>query len=371
MTTATSIPLVNLKRQVDNHRDAFQAVFDNLLTRTDFVGGNAVGEFEAEFAKFCNAKYAVGVGNGTDALYLIFMALNLKPGDEVITTAMSFIATAEIFKPLGLKPVFVDICPNTYNIDPEKVKAAITPKTKAILPVHLYGQPADMVSLQAIADEYNLILIEDSAQAHGSELNGKRAGSMGFAAGFSFYPGKNLGAFGDGGAVTTNDEAFAERVRMLANHGRLTKYEHSDEGVNSRLDTFQAGILSVKLKLKTDWNAKRRHWASLYNELLADVSDITLPSVAENAESVFHLYVIQIEKRDALLEHLHKEGVFAGIHYPIPLHLQPAFKHLGYAEGAFPHSEQLGNQCLSLPLFPELTEDEVQAVAKAVKAFFQ
>ena len=371
MTTVTSsIPLVNLKRQVASLKPEFEAAFAGLLERTDFVGGQAVDDFEAAFANFCQAKHAIGVGNGTDALYLIFRALELKPGDEVITTAMSFIATAEIFKPLGIKPVFADIDPQTYNLAPEKVAAAITPKTKAILPVHLYGQPADIEPLQSLAEQHGLILIEDAAQAHGAEYQGNRVGSLAKAAAFSFYPGKNLGAFGDGGAITTNDDVLAERVRMLANHGRQTKYEHTMEGVNSRLDTFQASILSIKLAHMDRWNSQRRERAQLYAELLADVSEIQLPQVMPDRASVFHLYVIQTAERDKLLDYLHGQGIYAGIHYPIPLHLQPAFQHLGYQKGDFPVSEKLGSECLSLPLFPEMTDDEVRTVCDAVHRFF-
>ncbi len=371
MTVKTNIPLVNLKRQIEQHYAEFEQSFKNVAEKTDFVGGAAVGELEKAFAQYCQAKHCVGVGNGTDALYLIFKALGLKPGDEVITTAMSFIATAEILSPLGIKVVFADIDPETYTLDPEKVRPLINKNTKALLPVHLYGQPADLSGLQKLADEHGLLLIEDAAQAHGAEFEGKRIGSLGVAAGFSFYPGKNLGAFGDGGAITTNDAELAEKIRMLANHGRLTKYEHAIEGVNSRLDTFHAGILLTKLKYLDGWNTARRQWAALYHELLADIPEITLPKVAGNRTHVYHLYVIQTARRDELLEFLHKEGIFAGIHYPVPLHLQPAFQHLGHKTGDFPAAEKLGRECLSLPIFPELLEDEVRIVAEAVRRFFK
>lgn len=371
MTVKTNIPLVNLKRQIEQHAAEFEQCYKNMVEKTDFVGGAAVGELEKAFAGYCQAKYCIGVGNGTDALELIFRALDFKPGDEVITTAMSFIATAEVLSPLGLVAVFADIDPETYTLDPAKVKPLITSRTKALLPVHLYGQPADLEPLQKLCDEHGLVLIEDAAQAHGSEYQGKRIGSIGKAAGFSFYPGKNLGAFGDGGAVTTNDPELAERIRMLANHGRLTKYEHSIEGVNSRLDTFQAAVLNVKLKYLDGWNQARAKWAALYNELLADIPELTLPTIGPDRSHVFHLYVLQTARRDELLAFLQEQGIFAGIHYPIPLHLQPAFRYLEYEQGAFPVAEKLGNQCISLPLFPELTEGEVREVADAVHRFFK
>lgn len=370
MTVLASIPLVNLKRQIDNLRPEFETVFQNLLEKTDFVGGKAVTEFESEFARYCQAEYCIGVGNGTDALYLIFRALGLKPGDEVIVPAMTFIATAEILPPLGLKPVFADIDPLTYTLDVNEVAKKITAKTRAIMPVHLYGQPADLAPLADLAAKHKLYLVEDAAQAHGSEYQGKRIGSFGIAAGFSFYPGKNLGAFGDGGAVTTSDAVLADKIRTLANHGRLTKYEHAEAGVNSRLDTFQAAVLGIKLRHLDDWNRQRNSRAELYNQLLSDIPQLRLPHRKEDRTHVYHLYVVQTARRDELLQYLTDRGVFAGIHYPIPLHLQPAFRQLEYKKGDFPVSETLGNECLSLPLFPELTDDEVRTVADAVRAFF-
>jgi dTDP-4-amino-4,6-dideoxygalactose transaminase len=370
MSVKTAIPLVNLKRQIEAHREEFQQNFQALLEKTDFIGGKSVGEFESAFAAYCGVPYCVGVGNGTDALAIIFRALDLEPGDEVITTPMSFMATAEVLSPLGLKVVFADIDPDTYTLSPETVAPLINAKTKALLPVHLYGQPAYMAGLSTLAEKHQLKIIEDCAQAHGARFNGQRAGSLGYAAAFSFYPGKNLGAFGDGGGIVTSDAEFAKKVRMLANHGRLSKYEHLMEGVNSRLDTFQASVLLTKLKYLDDWNAARQRWAGLYNQLLGDILELTLPKVGENRESVYHLYVVQTSRRDELLAHLQAEGIGAGIHYPIPLHLQPGLRYLGYQAGDFPVAEQLASQCLSLPLFPELTEDEVQTVASAVRRFF-
>ncbi len=371
MSVKTNIPLVNLKRQVEAHRAEFERDFQALLEKTDFIGGKAVGEFEAAFAAYCRASYCVGVGNGTDALSIIFRALELQPGDEVITTPMSFMATAEILSPLGLRAVFADIDPQTYTLDPKTVAPLIGPKTRVLLPVHLYGQPADMAGLNAVASQHNLKVIEDCAQVHGAEFQGKRAGTLGFASAFSFYPGKNLGAFGDGGGIVTHDEAFAQKVRMLANHGRLSKYEHLIEGVNSRLDTFHASVLLTKLKYLDEWNGLRQRWANLYSEMLAGIPGLVLPQLGEDRTHVYHLFVVQTPLRDELLQFLQAEGIAAGIHYPIPLHLQPGLQYLGYQAGDFPIAEQLAQQCLSLPLFPELTEGEVQTVAAAVRQFFQ
>ncbi len=370
MAVKTSIPLVNLKRQAARYSDAFRESFEQLLDKADYIGGDSVSRFEAAFAAYCGADYAIGVGNGTDALYLIFKALGLKPGDEVITATMSFIATAEIFAPLGVKVVFADIDPLTYTLDPAQVQSLINANTKAILPVHLYGQPADLSALKALADAHGLFLIEDAAQAHGSEFNGQRIGSWGHAAAFSFYPGKNLGAMGDGGGITTSDPALADKIRMLANHGRLTKYEHACEGVNSRLDTLQASILLTKLAELDDWNARRQELAAFYDRALQSVSGVTLPRVGDNRSHVYHLYVLQTEKRDELLAFLQVQGVQAGIHYPIPLHLQPAFQYLNYQKGEFPISERLAEQCLSLPLCPDLIDAEAQFVVAQVQAFF-
>lgn len=370
MTVVSAIPLVNLKRQVEQLRPELEQAFANLLEKTDFVGGQAVKAFESNFARYCQAQHCIGVGNGTDALYLIFRALGLEPGSEVIVPAMTFIATAEVLSPLGLKPVFADIDPVTYTLNPAHVETLITPKTRAIMPVHLYGQPADLKPLKALAEKHGLMLVEDAAQAHGAEYQGQRIGSFGNAAGFSFYPGKNLGAFGDGGGVVTHDETLAGKIRTLANHGSVTKYEHVVEGVNSRLDTLQAAILDIKLAHLDAGNQKRREWAALYTELLKDVPELTLPKTAADRSHVFHLYVVQYERRDDLLKALQEKGIFGGIHYPVPLHLQPAFAYLGHRSGEFPVAETLGRNCLSLPMFPELTEDEVHTIAKVVRGFF-
>lgn len=371
MTLKTSIPLVNLQRQGQKYHQAFQASFDSLLSKADFIGGASVEQFEAAFAQYCGTQHCVGVGNGTDALYLIFKALGLKPGDEVITCTMSFVATAEIFAPLGVKVVFADIDPDTYTLDAQQTASLITAKTKAILPVHLYGQPADLVALKQLADQHGLFLVEDAAQAHGAEYAGKRVGSWGHAAAFSFYPGKNLGAFGDAGGVTTQDPELANKIRMLANHGRLTKYEHALEGVNSRLDTLQASILLTKLGHLDEWNAHRNEIASFYNEALASIPQVQRPQLGRERTHVYHLYVVQTAQRDELVQFLNAEGIQAAIHYPIPLHLQPAFRYLGYSAGTFPNAEKLSQQCLSLPICPDLSIEEAKIIAEAIKRFFR
>lgn len=370
MQTQNQIPLVNLKRQVEKLYPEFLKDFQALLEKTDFIGGASVTAFEQAFASYCQAQHCIGVGNGTDALNLIFKALELEPGDEVITPAMSFIATAETLNPLGLKVVFADIDPKTYTLNPDQVKSLITPRTKALLPVHLYGHPADLAGLSQLSKTHNLHLIEDAAQAHGSDYAGKRIGSWGTAAAFSFYPGKNLGAFGDAGGITTNDEALADKIRMIANHGRLSKYEHQMEGINSRLDTVQASVLLTKLQHLDAGNQCRQQIAKLYDSELSAIPELTLPEIGENRTHVYHLYVIKTAYRDELLNHLNQQGIQAGIHYPIPLHLQPAFSYLGYKKGEFPESEMLASQCLSLPICPELKEEEAMEIIATVQKFF-
>ncbi|MBX2859798.1 MAG: DegT/DnrJ/EryC1/StrS family aminotransferase [Vampirovibrio sp.] len=371
-----TIPLVNLQRQIAQHRPALDAAMAAVLDRGDFIKGGAVAEFEKAFAAFCGTEYCIGVGNGTDALAMILEALDIgamgiSSRDEVILPAMSFIATVEPVSRLGAMPVLVDIDPHTYTLCPLQVKDALSPTTKAVIPVHLYGQPAEMAPLMKLAKDHPFHLIEDSAQAHGATCNTQTIGSLGIAGAFSFYPGKNLGAFGDGGAVTTSDPNLAEKVRMLANHGRQKKYEHDMVGTNSRLDTLQAAILNVKLPHLADWNTARAQWAALYNELLAGIDEIDLPKTGADRTHVYHLYVIQTPHRDALMAHLKEQGIHTGIHYPIPLHLQPAYHHLGYKQGRFPVSEALAARCLSLPMFPEMTEQEIHTVAREVRSFYE
>jgi dTDP-4-amino-4,6-dideoxygalactose transaminase len=297
-------------------------------------------------------------------VHLALLAVGIKPGDEVITTAHTFIATAEPISLIGARPVFVDIDPLTYNLDPNRVEAAITPRTKVILPVHLYGQPAQMEPLRDIASSHGLWLIEDAAQAHAAEYDGKRCGSIGDLACFSFYPGKNLGAYGDAGAITSNDESLLARLRMLRDHGRTTKYEHEEIGYPERIDALQAAILGAKLPHLERWTEARRAHAQLYNELLSG-SSIT-PFESPNVRHVYHLYVIRTPHRDAMLEHLHSKGIGAGIHYPVPLHRQPAYLKQGYGEVHLPITEQAAGEIISLPMYPELSREQIEYIVQAV-----
>ena len=332
--------------------------------------GPAVRRFEEAFATFCGVQQCIGVSNGTAALELALRALDVAPGDEVITVSHTFIATAEAISNVGAKPVFVDIDPATYTMDAQAVAAAITPATRVLLPVHLYGQPAQMHELNQVATAHGLAVIEDAAQAHGATWQGAPAGSLATVACFSFYPGKNLGAYGDAGAVTTNDEAIAERVRLLRNHGRRSKYIHDVVGTNERIDTLQAAILDAKLPYLAGWTAARQRLAARYNDLLAEC-EMVLPVVANEATSAWHLYVIRAPRRDALLTYLKAQGIEAGIHYPVPLHLQPAYANLGYRQGDFPVTEAVADSCLSLPLYPEMTNSQQEYVVEQIHAFLE
>lgn len=363
-----SIPLVDLHAQYLSIQPAIDAAIQEIISTSSFVMGPAVREFEAAFAQFCHVAHCIGVSNGTAALELALRALEIGPGDEVITASHTFIATAEAISNVGAKPVFVEIQPDTYNLDPAAVAAAITPATRAIVPVHIYGQPADMSAIMALAAEYQLAVVEDAAQAHGATWQGKPTGGLGTIACFSFYPGKNLGAYGDAGAVTTDDPTLAERVRLLRNHGRRSKYVHDVIGTNERIDTLQAAILAAKLPHLAAWTSKRQALAAHYNTLLAD-SDLVLPVVAAEATAAWHLYVIRTAQRDELLNHLQAHGVGAGIHYPVPLHLQPAYAHLGYQQGDLPITEEVANSCLSLPLYPELTTAQQTRIADLILNF--
>jgi dTDP-4-amino-4,6-dideoxygalactose transaminase len=365
-----TIPLVDLKAQYLSIKDEIDAAIQRVVDSAGFIMGPDVRAFEGEFARFCGVRYAVGVDSGTAALHLAFLSCDIGPGDEVITTPHTFIATIGMLGRVGARPVFVDIDPRTYNMDPAKIEAAITERTKAILPVHLYGQPAEMDPILEIADKHGLKVIEDAAQAHGAEYKGRRAGSMGHVAIFSFYPGKNLGAYGDAGAVVTDDGEIAEKVRLLRNHGRRDKYEHLLQGFNYRIDTLQAAILRAKLAHLGEWNEARRRRAAAYRELLGNL-DLVLPYEAEHVRAVYHLFVVRLQERDALLEYLKDRGISTGIHYPIPLHLQPACRHLGYKEGDFPITEECALQVLSLPMYAELTQTQIQEVVRAIKEFLE
>lgn len=362
-----NIPLLDLKLQYQNLKPEIDAAIARVIANTSFIGGKEVSGFEATFAAYQQTEYCVGVASGTAAIYLTLQALGIGQGDEVITTPHTFIATVEPIVALGATPVFVDIDPATFNIDPAKIEAAITERTKVIMPVHLYGQIAPMDAIMAIAEKHGLKVVEDAAQAHGATYQGKRAGAWGETACFSFFPGKNLGAYGDAGAVCTNDPALAKAIARLRDHGRTSKYEHAEIGYGERLDALQAAILGAKLPHLDDWNAARRRHASFYDSALAEVNGICPPAVMRDAEHVYHIYCVAVSgDRDAILARLQERGIGAGIHYPIPLHLQPALRSLGVDEGAFPHAERAAQTIISLPIYPEMTGDQLQYVVDSL-----
>src|SRR5439155_9451192 len=361
-----SVPFLDLKRQClpieAEIRDAFHRVLDSC----HFASGPFVEAFEAEFARYCGVRHCVCVNSGTSALHLAIIACGVGAGDEVITVPFTFISTVWAISYVGAKPVFVDIEPNAYTMETSQVEKAITARTRAILPVHLYGQMTDLTPLKQICERHNLALIEDAAQAHGAEYFGQRAGSIGRVGCFSFYPTKNLGAFGEGGAITTDNDAIAERVRVLRDHAQSTKYRHEEVGFNYRMDGLQAALLSVKLRYLDRWNSARRELATRYQEILADTS-LTLPKEADSRRHVWHLYVVRHPQRDRLREALAEAEIETGLHYPIPIHLQPAYCHLRHHTGNFPVTEGAARDCLSLPLYPELTEEEQIRVADGIK----
>lgn len=360
------IPLVDLKAQYDSIWEDVDSAIQSVIDRTGFIMGEPVPSFEEVYATYCDSRFAIGLNSGTSALHLAFLTCGVGPGDEVITVPNTFIASTEMLGWMGAKPVWVDIDPRTNNIDPNQIEAAITDRTKAIMPIHLYGQPADMDPILEIAGRHGLKVIEDAAQAHGASYKDRRIGSIGDVACFSFYPGKNLGAYGDAGAFVTDDEEIADRARLLRNHGRTEKYTHEIEGFNYRIDTLQAAILHAKLPYLDDWNHARRRNASRYRELLAD-ADLILPFEPDYAQGVYHLFVVRVKDRDRVLQDLRSRGIKCGVHYPIPLHLQPAYEHLGYREGDYPHAEAAARQVLSLPMYPELTDDQIERVCRTLR----
>lgn len=363
-----SIPLVDLKAQYRSIKDDIDAAVARVLENASFILGDEVEAFERAFAAYCGTSYAVGVSSGTDALHLALIAYGVGPGDEVITTPFTFIATTAAISHVGATPVFVDIDERTYNIDPTRIEAAITPRTKAILPVDLYGQPADMDLIMEIAERHGLRVIEDACQAAGASYRGRKAGSLGHVGCFSFYPAKNLGAAGDGGMLTTNDEEIAQKVRNLRDHGRISKYSHGAIGYTYRLDGLQAAILGAKLSHLDDWNQARRRHARTYNALL-DGTEVILPQEAEGSHTIYHVYALRVPRRDELLEFLRAKGIGASIHYPLPVHLQPAYAALGIPKGSFPVAETCADSELSLPLYPEMTREQIEEVVAAVKDF--
>jgi dTDP-4-amino-4,6-dideoxygalactose transaminase len=362
------IPLVDLGAQHRQLETELQAAVQRVFQRSSFVSGPEVERFEAEFASYLNATSCVAVSSGTAALHLVLHALEIGPGDEVITVPNTFIATAEAISAVGARTVFVDVDPIAYTMDPTQVERAITVRTRAILPVHLYGQPADLDPLTAIARRYKLTIIEDACQAHGAEYKGRKAGTLGAAGCFSFYPSKNLGACGEGGAVVTSDPDLAERIRLLRNHGSVSKYEHCFPGYNFRMEGLQGAFLAVKLKYLDEWNERRRMLAQHYDRLFSG-SGVVTPTEMPYAKHVYHLYVIQAENREALRRRLAEQDIETGLHYPIPLHLQEAYRSLGYRRGDFPVSERLAERALSLPMYPDLTFEAVEHVASPILEF--
>lgn len=365
--TESPIPLVDLGAQHAQVADEVAEGWAQVLDRTAFVNGPAVTAFEQEFAQFSDARNVVGVGNGTDAIEFALRALGVGPGDEAILPANTFIATAEAVARTGATPVLVDCTPDTALLDPDKVAAAVTERTKVVIPVHLYGQTAEVEKIAAVLPE-SVAIVEDAAQSQGARRNGRSSGTLGRIAATSFYPGKNLGAYGDAGAVITDDDELAETVRLLREHGSPRKYEHTILGFNSRLDTLQAVVLSAKLRRLAGWNESRRAAAARYDELLKGVDGVITPTVAAGNEPVWHLYVVQVPNRDEVLAKLHEAKIGAGIHYPVPVHLTAAFAHLGKGEGSFPVAEKLAGEILSLPLFAEITEEQQQRVVDVLTA---
>lgn len=362
------VPFLDLKVQYHSIKDEIAVALQNVLDKTAFAGGPFVAQFEEDFAAYCQTEFALGVGSGTSALWMALLSMDVGPGDEVITVPNTFIATAEAISYCGATPVFVDVDETTYNMDPNKLEAAITPKTKVIIPVHLFGQMADMDPIMAIAKKHNLMVIEDACQAHGAEYKGKRAGSIGDAGCFSFYPGKNLGAYGEAGAVVTSNADIDKKIRMLRDHGQSKKYYHDMVGWNARMDGFQGAVLSVKLKHIDNWNEMRRSNAKCYDGLLAGVEGVTNPIEKEYSKHVYHIYPIRVKNRDTVMASLSEKEIYTGIHYPIPVHLMDAYGHLNLGRGSFPIAENVADELVSLPMFPELTNEQVEFVASQIKA---
>jgi len=392
-----NVPFLDLKAQYKQIETEVIPAVSEAMAAGMFIGGPQVSGFEDEFAAFCDSKYCIGVGSGTDALRFALMAAGIGPGDAVITAPNTFIATTEAISQVGATPIFVDVDPKTYTMDPQKLaelmenykkpnlsheildrdersgfhrdKPNKPNRPRAIIPIHLYGQPADMDPILEIARQYDLVVIEDACQAHGAAYKNRKAGSLSMAGCFSFYPGKNLGAFGEAGAVVTQDEEMAQKIRMIRDHGQAQKYFHDLEGYNGRLDAIQAAVLRIKLKRLQGWNRSRRNNAALYTERLQDLSGITLPVEAEFAESVYHLYVILADNRDGLQKFLSEKSIATGLHYPLPLHLQKAYAHLGHKKGDFPVAEHTAERLLSLPMYPELTAEQIHYVCSSIKEF--
>jgi dTDP-4-amino-4,6-dideoxygalactose transaminase len=361
-----NVPLLDVVGQDYSLREEILERFQEVLASGRFVLGPAVEEFERAFAAYCDVAECVCVNTGTSALHLALCGLGVGPGDEVITTPLTFVATAWAISYVGATPVFVDVDPATRTLNPELLEAAVTTRTKAILPVHLYGQPADMGPILDIAEDHGLPVVEDACQAHGARYRGQRVGGLGAAGCFSFYPGKNLGAYGEGGALVTNNPALADEARVLRDHGQRKRYHHESIGYNYRMDALQGAVLSAKLPSLDGWNESRRRHASRYLELLAEFGGLTLPKTPDDRESVFHLFVVELAERDRAVQQLNRARVQTGLHYPVPVHLQPAYNGLGLGAGSFPESERIARRCLSLPMFPGLTDDQIGYVCEVL-----
>ncbi len=364
------VPFLDMKARHAPLREEFMRAIGEVIDSGVFAGGPIVEKFERDFAANCGTRFAVGVGSGTEALWLAMIAMGIGPGDEVITTPMTFAATVEAICLTGAKPVFVDIHDRTYTLDPAGLEDALTARTKAILPVHLFGQTADMDPILGIAGKRGIRVIEDAAQSHGAEYHGRRSGSLGDAGCFSFYPSKNLGAFGDGGAVVTDDEKIAQKIRVLRDHGQSEKNRHAIVGWNSRLDAIQAAVLSVKIRHLARENQTRREIARAYDQAFADMVDVLTPHARAGGNHVYHIYAIRVRNREALLRNFDAKGIGYSVHYPVPVHLQPAYRILGHSAGDFPVAERCANEFVSLPLFPEMTAEQFSFVADTVRETF-
>lgn len=364
------VPFLDLQAQYRNYKAAIDSAIQNVISETAFIRGKYVSDFENEFAKSYGVKHCIGVADGTSAIYIALKMLGIGQGDEVITTACTWISSSETITQAGAKPVFVDIERDYFTIDVSKIEEKMTPKTKAIVAVHLYGQAANMEAIKQICDKHKLFLIEDCAQSHFAEYNGKKAGLFGNVATFSFYPGKNLGAYGDAGAIITDDDQLAEKMRIYANHGSLVKHQHEMEGINSRLDGLQASILSAKLPFIHEWNEKRLQHALCYNEFLKDIPQVKCPEIRKNTKHIFHLYVVRVEKRNELKEFLEKNGIETQVHYPSPLPFLAAYKYLGHSEKDFPVAAEYAPAILSLPMYPELEKGQIDYVVSTIQAFY-
>lgn len=364
------VPFQDMKGRHVAEREAYLKVIGDVIDSGELAGGRYVEKFERDFATYCGVAHAVGVGSGTEALWLTLLAMGIGPGDEVITVPMSFVATVEAICLTGAKPVFVDIDPHTYTIDPSALHGALTHRTKAIIPVHLFGQPADMAPILEFAHQHGLRVIEDAAQAHGAECGGQKVGSIGDAGCFSFYPAKNLGAMGEAGAIVTDHKKLADRIQKLRNHGQSHKNSHALVGWNCRMDGIQGAVLSLKLQRLDHENQMRRGHARRYAEKLSDLSELDLPMEASGRSHVFHIYAIRTSARDRLTSHLRANQIEFGVHYPVPIHLQPAFHHLGLRLGDFPISESYANELVSLPMFPEMETEQIDQVARAICTTF-